>query len=385
MKKILFVIPGFHIGGTTISLYNLLSTIDKERYLVDIFALDSSGPYKDKINNCRILDDNLFFSSELTNKTLFRRLVFFCMKIIRKVIKTITGNNKLFYRYGSKLFKENNYDAVVSFQEGGLTELVSYIPAKKHIAWIHSDYKRYLSLANNPDELRYYKRYQNIVCVSEYSKNITQDCLHEIKDRIITLHNIIDYKNIRESANLKAEIDYRFDTSTFTIVSVGRIDPVKQFEKVPAIAAKLKNKGISFNWYLIGGTIDEIHKTEILENIKKEKVENEFIWLGEKTNIYPYIANADLLVSTSLSESFPLVINEAKVLGIPVIANNFKSAYESVENGKTGYVVPLEEMPYKIYDIINNKTEYSLIKNYLKTYIYDNESILNEIYHLFEY
>ena len=82
-------------------------------------------------------------------------------------------------------------------------------------------------------------------------------------------------------------------------------------------------------------------------------MEDTVILLGPKTNAYPYIAKADLYVCTSESESFPLVVNEAKALSVPIITNNFPSVYESVEEGIEGYVVPLDAMPEKIADFMD--------------------------------
>lgn len=384
-KKILFVIPSFQIGGTTVSLYNLLLLIDTTRYGIDLFAIHASGPYKEKMKNCTILGDNLFLSSELSSKTPLKLIAFFFTKATRKMLKIMGINgNDLFWKLGARKFSNNNYDVVISFQEGPLTEIVSHIPAKKHIAWVHSDYSRYLSLANQSNELPFYKKYETLVCVSEYSKKIMQQYLPEINDRIISIHNTIEYKSIRKASQNIDNLDTRFDTNFFTIVSVGRIDPVKQFEKIPAIVAQIKKQGVTFKWYLIGGGGDETSKKKIFENTINEKVEGEFIWLGEKTNVYPYMAKANLLVNTSLSESFPLVINEASVLGIPIIANNFSSAYESVEEGKSGFVLPIENMADKIIELMNDNSSIQEIQDYLKHYKYDNETIMHQIYDLFE-
>lgn len=384
-KKILFVIPGFHIGGTTISLNNMLSLVDTTRYEIDLFALVASGTYKEKMKNCTILQDNLFYSSIIKSKTPLRLIAFFLLSAARKVLKLIGfDGDVMFWKIGNREFAKNNYDVVVSFQEGGLTKMVSYIPSKKHIAWVHCDYSRYLSLLDNPNELPFYKKYDSVVCVSDYSKKIMQNCLPEIKNKIISIHNVIDYTKIRKSARNTEDIDPRFDTNMFTIVSVGRIDSVKQFEKIPALVAKIKKSGIPFKWYLIGGRGNKTITNKIIENTKNEEVEGEFIWLGEKTNIYAYMAKAKLLVNTSLSESFPLVINEAKVLGIPVLANNFSSAYESVEEGKSGFVLPVEDMAEKIIELINNQSLLEEIKEYLSLYKYDNETIMQQIYELFE-
>jgi glycosyltransferase involved in cell wall biosynthesis len=99
--------------------------------------------------------------------------------------------------------------------------------------------------------------------------------------------------------------------------------------------------------------------------------------LGEKQNIYPYIAKANLYVCTSLSESFPLVVNEAKALNIPVISNNFPSVRESIHDGIDGYVVPLGSMASKIVDLMNNRHS-------IQAFNIDNEEIVNKLYNLFE-
>ena len=39
MKKILFILPYYKIGGTLTSFANLIPLIDKEAYEVDVFAL----------------------------------------------------------------------------------------------------------------------------------------------------------------------------------------------------------------------------------------------------------------------------------------------------------------------------------------------------------
>jgi glycosyltransferase involved in cell wall biosynthesis len=384
-RKILFVIPGFHIGGTIVSLNNLLSLLDTTRFDIDLFALQSSGIYKNKMKNCKILADDFFFSSELSSNNLFDLIAFFIIRVTRKVLKIIgIKGDVLFWKFGAKSFIKKNYDVVISYQEGGVTEIARYIPAKKYIAWVQSDYSRYLSLTNSPNELPLYKKYAHVVCASDYSKKIMQNCLPGIKDRIISIHNIIDYTTLREASQSTEDLDPRFKTNIFSIISVGRIDPVKQFEKIPSIVAQIKENDIPFRWYLIGGYGDQTIRQNITENTKKEKVEEEYILLGEKPNVYQYIAKANLLVSTSLSESYPLVIQEARVLGIPVIANNFDSAYESVEEGKSGFVLPIENMAEKIIELMTDDSKLSELKNYVTQYKFDNETILKQICELFE-
>ena len=86
-------------------------------------------------------------------------------------------------------------------------------------------------------------------------------------------------------------------------------------------------------------------------------VTNEVFCLPEKANVYPYIAMSNLFVSTSLSESFPLVVNEARALNVPVVVNDFPSAHESVKDGIDGFIVNNEEMHDIIAAILERKVQ----------------------------
>ena len=81
--------------------------------------------------------------------------------------------------------------------------------------------------------------------------------------------------------------------------------------------------------------------------------------MGAKTNPYPYFKAADLLVSTSESEACPMIFNEAKILGTPIVSANFGSSYEFIKQNIDGYVTPIEEMHIVIEKLIKDKGEYS--------------------------
>jgi glycosyltransferase involved in cell wall biosynthesis len=100
--------------------------------------------------------------------------------------------------------------------------------------------------------------------------------------------------------------------------------------------------------------------------------------LGQQDNPYPFIKHAHLLVNTSLSEACPYVVNEAKVLGTPVICTNFGSARQFITNGEDGYSVPLAEMPDAILNLLADQEAYDRIKCRLARFEYDNAAIVNQ-------
>jgi glycosyltransferase involved in cell wall biosynthesis len=121
---------------------------------------------------------------------------------------------------------------------------------------------------------------------------------------------------------------------------------------IPEIAAQLKAKGMEFRWFVVGGGRG-ILKQEVDDNIVKYSVQEEVVLLGNRNNPYPYVAASDLYVLTSRFDCYPTVVNEALLLGKPVVASNIPVAPEMVapQNGK---VVSYEDMANAIYDILNN-------------------------------
>jgi glycosyltransferase involved in cell wall biosynthesis len=176
-----------------------------------------------------------------------------------------------------------------------------------------------------------------------------------------------------------SELDSNFNFNGFRIVSIGRIDPVKRFSLIPEIVNNLKKRKLNFRWFIIGEGKGK-EKELLIDNIFKYSVQNELLLLGEKNNPYPYIKQSDLLVSTSKSEACPNVINEAKILGTPIVAADFGSVYEFIEDNVNGLISPIETIADKIEQMITNDTLYNRIKNNISHFKYDNEEILNVLY-----
>lgn len=339
-KRVLIIVSEFCIGGTMSSLYSLLSVLDPNKIQVDIFSRVHSGPYYNRMPNCTILKENIWLSHTIFERSIFAKIAAKILLVIRKALEPVgIDMYALYHRIGGKQIHSDEYDAVIGYDES-MARLISYFPAKKRINWIHSDYRRF---AQGRDETKYYDKIDAVVCVSNFVKDVFSEVYPKYSDKVFAIHNVINVEDIRKKAQESID-DTRFTTDSYTIVSCGRLDPVKQFSLIPGLTAQLKAKGaMPFKWFIIGGGNDtEQHaiETEIVKQNMKDAV---FI-LGMKENVYPYIAKSDLYVCTSSSESYPMVVNEAKALLIPVISNNFPSAAESIRNGVDGVICTMEEI-----------------------------------------
>lgn len=366
-KRILIVVGAFNVGGTIVSLNSLLSKLDPLRVEVDVFARQKEGDFLNKLPNCRILDENLWMSHSIYFKGAIVRYLNLLLLCIRKAFESIGLDLSKVYNYiGGKQVGTDKYDAIIAYDET-LPRYVSYMPAKKRISWIHCDYRRYNMFKN---ESKYYDKIDTIVCVAESMRKVFVDIFPQYVNKTVAIHNIINVEDIIEKSKEPID-DERFTNETFTLLSCGRLDPVKQFSLIPSIASRIKQlTDKPFRWYIIGDGEDQ---QAIESATKKAHLEDVVILLGKKSNVYAYMAKADAYVCTSSSEAHPLVVNEARALQKPVVCNEFPSAYESVVDSRDGYIVPINQMPQTII----NMMQHPLVID--KCYI-DNEEALNQVY-----
>lgn len=386
-KKILFVLPSLKNGGGTIrSLQNLLLHLPIDRYNVEVLPINFEPFDTVKLINCNVLPNQKTLMAIGTNvrhliylKNLWIIINVFLRKVLLFFFRRVGGYHKFLPLYlASTANKINNlnYDSIIAFQEGFPTFFCSMLKANNKIAWIHSNYKEYVKLIKK-DEQYIYSNFNQIICVSAFTKQEFLNFFPQYHEKASYIYNVLDENFIKTQSVFKID-DSRFDNSHFTIISIGRIDPVKQFSKLPGIAYKLKQKNLKFKWYLLGdGNPNELRL--ILKNTVHFNVEDCFVYLGGKFNPYPYIANSNLLVSSSFSEACPYVVNEAKVLGVPIVSTDYGSSYEFVNHNVNGYITPLDKMSIIIEQLINNEDTYTQIRNNVKKFVYDNEMIVKKL------
>ena len=375
MKKILIITGSFEIGGSRSSLYSLLSVLDPNKVQVDVFARERTGPLMDSMKNCKILPENIWLSHRILKGNKIKQSVCRILYYLRGAFQILGLDLFKYYNYiGGKQIGSDNYDAVIGFDET-LPRFVSCLPAKKRISWLHCDYRRH---AHGINETSYYKKIDTIVCVSKFAQDTILEVLPQFKEKTVVLHNAINIENIvAKSKKTKPEVECIFEDKKFTMISIGRLDQVKQFDKIPAIAAEVKKilRGShDFQWLIVGGG-NELVKRDIESEIKKYDVANEVKMLGMQSNPYTYLGKSDLYVCTSSSETFSYTIHEGLALKVPFICNTFPSASESVHVGKEGFIMPIEEMPQKIASLIINPIK-------IDDCTISNDQLLRDFYNL---
>ena len=104
-----------------------------------------------------------------------------------------------------------------------------------------------------------------------------------------------------------------------------------------ATGTELQKRGFAFRWYFAGSG-------PLYEDIRRQRdalgLSGCITLTGYMENPCPLLARCDALVLFSEYEGTPVTIDEAKTLGVPVIANDVGGVREMLEDGKYGEVFP---------------------------------------------
>lgn len=318
-KKILFIYGPLNAGGAERVLLDFLKNLDRNKYDISLCQTISGGKLFNELpNDIKLI--SLCQNYNLYYKIAYRASIWL-------------GNDFLFKRVIQKKIKEN-YDVVISFLEGMPLKIHTLIDSNaKNITWVHIDLDNFRYTESNffrKKEREAYMKMDEIICVSQDTKNAFLKRFSGIENTVSTIYNPIDILTIKKLAENE---DRLLKDNVFKIVIVGRLTFQKKIERVVEVAAKFLNYNIPTKFFIVG---DGELKKELQFLVKKFQVEHLVEFVGYQSNPYPYIKNADLLLSTSAYEGFGLVLCEAMALGTPVVSTKTAGPTEIIGANEFG-------------------------------------------------
>lgn len=378
-KNLLFVINDLRIGGAEKCLVSLLHEIDYEKYNVDVFLFRHQGALLKKLpSKVNLLPEDknyYYFDSSIKNAILENIKTLNIRFVIDRIRFGFINNSKnssaIKEQINWKFMKNHlrnlskNYDAAFGFLEKKPNYFViDKTKAKKKILSVMTDYEA-LGMSKTID-FPYFEKADYITVLSEENLQTMHRVFPEFIDKTMILENMISAKEIIQNAEEKIK---DFPQNVFTIVSVGRLNPVKLHEIGLEVMKILKEKKLAFNWLIIG---DGESRNRLEEKIKIHGLENYITILGEKDNPYPYIKKADIFLHLSKFEGYGIAIAEARILKKCVVLNDFTTASTHIKNGFDGIISPLN--PQKIADEIEKLMfDENLRKKYEQNVSFDKD------------
>lgn len=377
MKKLLFVITQFYKGGAEVALLNLFRQLPQSEYEVDFLIFDQMI-LKDAQSLIPQIPSwiNVCNAAEKEGKYAVIKKAWF--KVYRKVTK-----HQLYRKSAYQFVKNKQYDVAFSYGEWMSPEFVATkVNAKKKMVWIHAD----IDKANYVDEkilFGYDNKYSGYIFVSECSRLAGERAFPLLRGRSYVVHNMCDDDAIRRLA-LEGISDEELYPKPW-LVSVANLREEKNYPRMVETMKCLKDRGIDIKWLCIGSTANPFLLNKINAMIDNYGLHDTFILMGADQNPYRYMAKSHAVLVLSDFESWSLVITEAKLLQIPVIATRTSGALEQIEDNRTGKLVSFE--PMEIADVIEEYLSNPSIKkdmgNQLEGFS-TNSMTLKEFYNIIE-
>ena len=175
---------------------------------------------------------------------------------------------------------------------------------------------------------------------------------------------------IYNGTKIQPRIDKQ-ENEVLHFVTVGRLAPWKNIDKIIQAMALLNDKGFNFIFNIVGsGPIDE----KLKKLVTDLKLEEKIFFLGQKkTNeLNKIYLNSDIYIQASGYEGLPHVILEAINFNLSIISTPIGGTNEILLNGKNGWVLNLKED--KAPDEFDLQ---ELIKNVVESKAVDKEKILS--------
>lgn len=393
MKRILFVIPSMRIGGAEKSLANLLNLIDLNEYDINLLMFKPGGELLQQIpSGIHILetDPSLFYAYKCDKN------VFSCKAGVRSEILRIfsTGVCKILYgncarqKRWTKFYKallpklDSEYDVAIGYLEGDASYyVIDKVNAKRKILWVHSNFDNIKKNEDASVYKEYFREADKVVSISDKCVQVLQDNYPDMRNKFVFLPNLTSSVVLKNTA--KAAIDEKFLKDIFNIVSVGRLTEAKGFDMAIDALKILKERKVPVHWWIVG---DGELREGLEKQVRNNGVEQYLTFLGSKSNPYPYMNNADLIVQTSRWEGKSVVLDEAKILGKPILATAYATVKDQVINGKEGVIVEMnaEAIALEIEHLIKDKSTLKSIQQYLMNHDYGNQNEIIKYYELFE-
>lgn len=242
------------------------------------------------------------------------------------------------YNYRQNRVDTYPYDIAIAIKEDQSMRDIAQCRAKRKFAWVHSDhrYDHWTSYyyKTNEEELGWMKLFEKVVCVSKAAQDSVKEVIGD-PGNLCVIYNPIDYTDIERKAQEPCDLEKPKDKMLF--VTVGRLTQQKNYLLLLEVCKSLQAH-YDFEVWIVG---EGPQRPELEQKIQEYGLTCVKL-LGAKKNPYPYIRQGDWFVSTAEWESYGIAMQEALILGIPVLSA-YCAVVDEVIDPRFGRVVPNEQ------------------------------------------
>jgi CDP-glycerol glycerophosphotransferase (TagB/SpsB family)/glycosyltransferase involved in cell wall biosynthesis len=368
--RILFHVDILKPNGITSAALNLLRHMDYEKYDISVNAIFP----KNDTNTLSLIPTSArpFCRAPAMTTTLeeyAEREYCLDMGI------SATDSNPLFpqqayERHFQHCFGQSKFDYIINFSgyNGSWSNTLCTEKDVKQIIWMHNDLQAELEnrlvdgkqifRRSLPTTFKNYALADAIVGCSKSIMEVNRNKLStpETYDKFTYVHNMLDTERIYQSVEnaqylssggtqwlVEENAESRENclnvnlvpvptSEWINFVSVGRLSVEKNQTNLIRAFARLARENEKVRLYLLG---DGSLADDLRKEINAQKMNQRIFLLGNVRNPFAIEQKAQCFILPSLHEEMPMVVLEARTLGLPIIVSEFSTVADSLrENGQ---------------------------------------------------
>lgn len=381
-KKILFIISNMETGGVSKSMASLMNVIDRKRYDVSLMIISPTGAFMKLLpKDLRVIINPIW--SALTGhiigtwhllKTGHPLLAIgHFIRLATSAVGAKAAAARMIARMMPAIDEE--FDTIVDFNgQQQLYYMVDKLKARNKVTFFHSDYAKWPYYYNA--DKKYFPKTDYIFTISDKCVQSLKDFFPKESDKIGLMENITSLQLIEDMAS---ERIHEMHKGQLKLLTVGHVCENKGILWAIDAAELLKKRGIDYHWYFLG-SVDKIDIYR--ELIAKKGLDSYITFFGIRTNPYPYIRQASLIVHPSKFEGRSIALDEAKLLCKPIVVTNFSTVNDQFTDRYNASICQMnpESIADAIEELLNNK---DLQKHYAENLLAERKDNSDQIQKLY--
>ena len=176
--------------------------------------------------------------------------------------------------------------------------------------------------------------------------------------KCVQIHAPVDTK-VFDPFKVKPDESMRKNNSK-NIITVSGVSPVKGLEYFIRMASELINYDEELIFYVSGAELSSQKKySKMIKSLIQSSNLNtdNYKFYGMVDNVQSFLAGGDIFVCTSVTEAGPMTVWEAMAMGKAIVTTDVGAVGQYIENGISGYIVPVAEpkaLIKRVKELLNN-------------------------------
>jgi glycosyltransferase involved in cell wall biosynthesis len=320
-RKVFYLLDSLNVGGTETQAVELALRIPESGYEVTLGCLRARGPLLERLRGSQVAVREFHPEGGIDSPAGFYQLLRLSW-FLRRAKFDIVHTHDLW----------SNLLGVPAARLAGVRAIVSSRRDLANFDWYQSKRRGWL------------RRIQNLggaVLVNATPIRdalIAEDGFKPGKLRVI--HNGVDIEKFHTSGDERDELFPGVGKGKLIVLVGNMHTDVKGHPWLIASAPAVVHEFPSARFVLAG---DGKQRPRFEEQVAKLALEQNFLFLGRRTDIPKILACCDIAVLPSRAEGLPNAVLEYMAAGLPTVASRVGGNGELIEDGVTGLLVPSED------------------------------------------